>query len=327
MEVTPGKGRATVGSLLANTSTLEKRGIEANRSGCLVEESMSEYDLAEPKMKFSELFAAMKSLCGDAPENLEHLVESDESARELCRRLVSSAEVIQLELDRRRTQPGYLTATMNDLRDYTVRYEPVMPKLFCSGNPHGGFWQEMQRAGEEWAQWHQENLGLGDELYAKDLDRAIGFHDFAGAARRWGLLGHVALPTNLATSDERAEKLMLVRNLKQAQIAIVFDAPHAALALLRAVMDYALTNCYGVDGTDLKARINNAAPRLPDDVGKIELHNLRLKANAVLHPKKNGLSETDRRYVESIPDREVSTFENDMIRYFRQVSRLIEGIP
>ncbi len=129
----------------------------------------------------------------------------------------------------------------------------------------------------------------------KILTETVGL-DLRGVLRRRQLVPFVLIPRHVAKKYGSAERLSMLRNLEQAHRAFVFGAIHAALGLMRSIMESVLRDHYRAEGKDLSERIRNARSRLPPGANEAALHRLRMLANAVLHlnrEKDEGMAVTD----------------------------------
>ncbi len=178
----------------------------------------------------------------------------------------------------------------------------------------GGTWQEafpvvMQSGIDTW----------------ETLKNDHGF-DLQGVLRRRKLIPPVLVPRQVAEKEGDARKLSLLNNLREAQQAFIFGAPHAALAFLRSIVEAVLRDYYQAEGKNLAERITNTRG-LPAKANKWALRYLRKLANAFLHtaPKSEG----------NVIDKDAAQFEEmnekqkeiEMVRLFDIVRALIEGVP
>ena len=109
----------------------------------------------------------------------------------------------------------------------------------------------------------------------------------------------------------------MLRNLEQAHYAFVFGATHAALGLMRSIMESVLRDHYRAEGKDLNERIRNACSRLPPGANEAALHRLRKLANAILH--------LDREKGEGLPITDDVHLEKESVSLLFVLRDLIEG--
>ncbi len=150
----------------------------------------------------------------------------------------------------------------------------------------------------------------------KILTETVGL-DLCGVLRRRQLVPFVMIPRHVAKKYGSAERLSMLRNLEQAHCAFVFGATHAALGLMRSIMESVLRDHYRAEGKDLNERIRNARSRLPPGANEAALHRLRKLANAILH--------LDREKDEGLPITDDVQLEKDTVSLLFVLRDLIEG--
>lgn len=150
----------------------------------------------------------------------------------------------------------------------------------------------------------------------KRLTETVGL-DLRGVLRRRQLVPFVMIPRHVAKKYGSAERLSMLRNLEQAHYAFVFGATHAALGLMRSIMESVLRDHYRAEGKDLNERIRNARSRLPPGANEAALHRLRKLANAILH--------LDREKGEGLPITVDVHLEKETVSLLFVLRDLIEG--
>lgn len=90
-------------------------------------------------------------------------------------------------------------------------------------------------------------------------------------------------PRRVAAGSGESERVSTLRNLAQAHQAFIYGASHAALALMRSIVEAVLGDFYCAAGKDLGELIHDMRGRFPRGVSEASLHRLRMLANAVLH--------------------------------------------
>ncbi len=150
----------------------------------------------------------------------------------------------------------------------------------------------------------------------KRLTETVGL-DLRGVLRRRQLVPFVMIPRHVGKKYGSAERLSMFRNLEQAHCAFVFGATHAALGLMRSIMESVLRDHYRAEGKDLNERIRNARSRLPPGANEAALHRLRKLANAILH--------LDREKDEGLPITDDVQLEKETVSLLFVLRDLIEG--
>ncbi|WP_155889374.1 DUF4145 domain-containing protein [Cucumibacter marinus] len=110
----------------------------------------------------------------------------------------------------------------------------------------------------------------------------------------------------------------MLTNLQQAHDAFVFGAPHAAIALMRSILEAVLRDHYAAKGKDLEERIRNARRRLPPGANEGALHRLRKLANVILH--------LDRQKDEGLIKMDEVRLEKEVVSLLFVLRALIEGV-
>ena len=144
------------------------------------------------------------------------------------------------------------------------------------------------------------------------LKNEIGV-DLRGIFRRRKLVPFVLIPRHVSQHHGDAEKLSLLTHLQEAQSAFIFGVHLSALALMRSILETTLKSHYGAKGGDLKERIDNCEG-LPDRCSKLVLHEIRMRANDVLHMEKDN---------KRLP----GDLERKLLTWLDVLRRLIEGAP
>ena len=283
-------------------------------------------------VEFMILYTRLKDWCDDDPKELAGFAESDSSVRDLCNRLNLRAGLLRRDERRGRqlftapVDPQFLSAW----RDYEDRYQTVLSRIWLSqvwpealsdesshipridlqwdladedgAQQAGGIYNAIEFAqfnadqDSRWVDQPEFIEGIQEGIVAfSRLTDETGF-DLRGVFRRRELIPFVLVPRGISAKYGSAEKLSLLTNLQQAHDAFIFGTTHAALALMRSVLEAVLRDHYGAYGTDLKQRIQNVSKRLPSGANAGALHRLRRLANAILHldhEKDEGLLKLD----------------------------------
>lgn len=268
-------------------------------------------------VEFMTLFARLKECCDDSPEDVVELAETDDSVSKVATDLFWAGHSLNMSERRHRAlfaapvNPAFQKAW----RDYEERYESIVAEAMLGGFPSildSGDSDITTRADR---QWHFADLDAGEEAraieqaieFSKDnaeqdwrdfpsgfaeriedgiaawanLKRVAGF-DLKAVFRRRALIPFVLVPRSVAAKCNNAEKLSLLNQLQEAHDAFTFGALHAALALMRSILEATLRDHYGAAGLDLSERIQNVR-NLPRAANRSALHRLRMLANAILH--------------------------------------------
>jgi hypothetical protein len=330
------------GKTRASRNTVKKTQVRMTSAG---------KDSAEV-VKFMTLFARLKEYCDDTPEDVVELAKKDDSVSKIASNLFWAGHFLRESERRHRTlftapvNPGFQKAW----RDYEVRYEGVMAEAMLGGFPDFLNEGEADQTTKAEREWHSAALDAAEEAkaieeaidfaqfnveqdwrdfpegYAEDIQRGIdawtnlkkqaGF-DLKAVFRRRALIPFVLVPRSVAARHGSAEKLSLLNNLQQAHDAFTYGVPHAALALMRSILEAVLRDHYGAEGSDMSERIQNARG-LPRAASATALHRLRKLANAALHLNRDddaGLSKMD----------EVR-LEKEIVSLLLVLRSLIEGV-
>jgi Domain of unknown function (DUF4145) len=303
-------------------------------------------------IEFMALFAQLKEWSDDAPDELADLAKRDESIRQLCEELRWAGQVLKRK---ERSSKALFAAPVDPTiltswRDYEARYEQILTGIWFddlfgdlgprepSQTPESERdWQITDDIAEEqalavqaaidFANTNANDLGRGldpNQIFEvqygisvwDDLKDKAGF-DLRGFLRRRELVPFVLIPRRVAARYGDAERLSLLKNLKQAHEAFNCGAFHAALALMRSIIEAALKDHYGAQGKWLWEMIDDPAIRLPKGASVAALHRLRMLANAAVHlgnEKTEGLREMDD-----------VTLEKEVLSLLFVVRALIEG--
>ncbi len=162
-----------------------------------------------------------------------------------------------------------------------------------------------------------EEIEAGVDAWKK-LNRDMGF-DLRSVFRRRELVPFVLVPRSVAAKYGSADKLSMLKTLRQAHEAFVFGSPYASLALMRSIVEVVLRDHYRVDGEDLHDLIKNASDQLPDEANEARLHRLRKQANVILHPNPAGDKSLPRMDDEA-------KLEKEILSYLFAVRALIENV-
>jgi len=144
----------------------------------------------------------------------------------------------------------------------------------------------------------------------------VGF-DLAGVFRRRDLTPFIMIPRHVSRPHGTAEPLSLLTLLQQAQEAVIYGVPFAAIALMRAILEVLLKENYCGTGTELSELINTARA-LPQTVPPARLHSLRKLANNILHFNKP--------YFTSERTSDLA-IEREIISHLSSLQTLIEQAP
>lgn len=302
-------------------------------------------------INFMTLFQKLRNWIDDEPDALEELASNDKPIEELCNELSSAAFSLSMyERQHRRlftspADPNFIKAW----RDYEARYESKISSValfslvgaFVSTDKQKQLkldfdWKVADEAAREQAsaiktaidfskEYVLDNWPSHDDVSADLFDKVEtgyrAWHDFflsadydlTGILRRRELVPFVLIPRHVSNVHGDGEKLSLFTLLQQAQEAFIFGVYFGALALMRAIIETAITEHYKSIGGDLAARID-ACQFLPKGAPKAALHRLRRLANDILHFNKE-----DARLPEDI--------EKEILSLLYVVRAFIEGAP
>lgn len=313
---------------------------------------MTNKDSAEA-LTFLTRFNRLKGFIDDDPHNIVPDAQNDDSIRDLCVDLFFAAHFADPPTAR---GPDTLIAPADPVfirawREYEAAYaDPVFTVVFGDLSAVGGAdmrtlpdrrWdaaddtaseassgidQAMSFAQENIEQEHRhasfpdgfveevtEGLKGWDKLHSETR------FDLRGIFRRRALIPFILIPRAVAAKYSDKDRHSLLTNLQQAHDAFVFGVPHAAIAMMRSIMEAVLRDHYRADGASLAAMINDRKFSPPRAANKAALHRLRELANAVLHLSEGQLE----RHLPKLDDRGL---EKEIVRLLFVLRALIEGI-
>lgn len=304
-------------------------------------------------IEFMRLFSRLKDWSDDNPDNLFDLAKTDTSIKNLCECLFWVCYVIKYnERNQRELFTGPVDPKFLDSwRNYEECYEYIVGNIslsdLCSEsdfkkpsktssdlkwkNANDEATNQAQSINDviKFAEWNadqddrwnesQEDFIQGIKHGAAAWDRLnqdTGFN-LQSIFRRRALVPFVLVPRKLTFKHKSKEKIL--RNLQQAHDAFIFGTPHAALALMRSIVEAVLRDHYGATGADLSDLINNVPEHcLPSDVKKAALHRIRILANDVLHLRRENN--------EGLMNKDDVQFEKTILFLLVIIRRLIEGV-
>jgi hypothetical protein len=295
--------------------------------------------------KFMALFGRLRQQC-DTPEQLVQHAETDSSIADLCVELFFAAARLRTaqrrdkELFAAQVDPQFIA----DWRDYESRYESpvlVVDQFVMFGDrdslekpaPRLDPWAIADKDAERDAASIERAIEFADDehdFWSEELDHPIdqvesgiaawtklkaetGF-DLRGVLRRRALIPFVLVPRGVAAKHGGTGQPSMLTNLQHTHEAFVYGATHAALALMRSIMESVLRDHYGGVGPDLIDRIWTAQS-LPPGVSAIALDRLRILANNILHLTKDEL----------LSKMDEILIEKDIMRFLIVLRALIEG--
>lgn len=304
-------------------------------------------------LAFLAVFNRLKSLIDDDPENIVPDAQKDESVRDLCADLFFAAHFADPPSAR---GPDTLTAPADPVfirawREYEADYaDPVFTAVFgdplaLGGVDHrtlpdrrwdaadddaseasAGIDQAMSFAQDNIEQEHRhssfpegfvEEVTEGLKAWGK-LHSETRF-DLRGIFRRRALIPFVLIPRAVSAKYPDKGRHSLLTNLQQAHDAFVFGVPHAAIAMMRSIMEAVLRDHYRADGANLAAMINDRRFSPPHAANKVALHRLRKLANAILHLGEEQLAL-------DLPKLDEKGLEKEIGRLLFVLRALIEGV-
>jgi hypothetical protein len=133
-----------------------------------------------------------------------------------------------------------------------------------------------------------------DEEWGKRYEKAWGAWrfftgrfclNFSEINEKWLKAPELFIQTHVSQFKETP----IVQLYNEAVRAYALGCNNASITMCRALMEHILKKHYKVYGKDLEERINNAAHLFPQFL-KQKLHNLRIKANKVLHYYESGIN-------------------------------------
>lgn len=315
---------------------------------------MKSYGKDSPKVvEFMTLFARLKEWSDDAPEDLVDLAAGDEGVKDLCAKLSMAAFMLTMNERRARTlfaapvDPAFIASW----RDYEHRYQKVASDIWLADLLPEVVYKKEADVKKADLQWDMANDDAGEQAAGivdaiefarfnvdqeyrwvdqpdfiervqdgiaawERMEKDTGF-DLQGVFRRRALIPFVLVPRHVSAQHGSAETLSMLKNLQHAHDAFVFGATHAALALMRSILEGMLRDHYGAHGKDLNERIWNARHQLPPGVNAAALHRLRLRANAILH--------LDKERHEELPKLDAVGLEKEIVSLLSVLRNLIEG--
>lgn len=308
--------------------------------------------------QFMAIFNQVKELCDDEPEDLVRMAAGDPEFTDLCIKLYFGSD--ELRMAERSGPELFAvpvnSAFPASWREYEERYETFISSVWLhellgdwsSSGVHEN--SSTSSLDDQWIQADEDavvqaeaiegairsaEFKMGSEyLQSVDIDLAseiqnaavtwtgikteVGF-DLRGVFRRRALIPFVLVPQAVAARHDKGT-LSLLTHLKEAHHAFVFGSPLAALALMRSIMEATLRDHYGASGRNLNDRIESAKGRLPTGASVEALHQLRQRANSILHLNGDN-SRPDQ------PPEDPRRIERDLILHLLVLRALIEGAP
>lgn len=304
---------------------------------------------SEEVIKFMALFQKLQDWTDDNANDLEKNAAGDQGLERLCLNLHFAANDLLRE---ERRQPRLFSAPVNPKfigawRAYEERYASPIVGIFLrdlgldtSQSPvenksrADSHWEAADDEAKDQAkaiqgainfaydQATQDGRDFGEDSFCESIEGGkaawnrltteAGF-DLRGVFRRRELVPFVLIPTHVSNLHGSAEKLSLLTLLHAANEAFIFGVHLALLALMRSILEMVLKNHYRATGKDLAELITNCR-RLPRDVLKSDLHQLRQLANDILHFNKE-------------QNRLPPDFEKETLRLLFVLRALIEGVP
>jgi hypothetical protein len=213
--------------------------------------------------------------------------------------------------------PWMVAQAMGALRAFDIRLlQSILDKNRTALNEVlSAFFEEFIHEGEQ-----------GSPRTADDILESLKFFleiqgfDVAYTVRRRLLLPFILAPHSVSRTRNERGRISLLRNLQDAQKAFVFGATHAAIGLMRSILEAVLRDHYvrpGTPGLRLEELIDQANS-LPPSVNPRQLHNFRKMANSVLHLGAGpAIGMTD------YTDEQI---EGNIVRYFALLRLLIENV-
>jgi hypothetical protein len=299
-------------------------------------------------------FARLREYTDDDPEGLVAFAATDESVRKVCKDLAFAAHRLKMNERRARVlfaspvDPKFVAAW----RDYMARFQTavshiwfmdILPGLETPEDPvppdAERDWRHADDDAEDQAAGIEEAIDLAQYKVANDpesLDANLVYRveegvaawerlitdaglDLRGTFRRRALVPFILVPRNVAAKHGPPDIDPMLINLRQAHDAFVFGASHAALGLMRSILEAVLRDHYRAEGKDLNERIRSARKRLPPGANEASLHRLRKLANSVLHlaPDPDGRP----------PLRDEMALEREVVSLLFVLRALIEDAP
>lgn len=198
--------------------------------------------------------------------------------------------------------PGSLSAMEDNVKNRlaTQRVNINLPSGFKEAWAEYQVTYSHQFRIEAWTKEHSGPLDLQKQQRFNDwldgLIQASNYDDIAAVMQmgtgyaglrksfwRWDAVEHIFPKVPEKVTPENYEKHYLFVLLQQAHRALVFGAPFAAIAVMRAALEDLLRNWLKVPGDDLKAMLDNETVLKLEESSREALHLLRKRANAALH--------------------------------------------
>lgn len=297
-------------------------------------------------VKFMAKFQELRNLIDDDPSDLGTLASNDDVLKRLCVEVSDLALSISMNERQKRqlfaapVDPKFVQAW----RRYEDGYSAPLAGVWFGLDP--GTDMSIQAQSRQ-AQWRVADVVATDQAKAIEIaltfaeeQADFGYSDFPegfpeqikdameswrrltqqagldlrGAFRRRELVPFVLIPRHVSSHHGSGEPVSLLTHLQQAHDAFVFGFHHAALALMRAVLELCLIRHYGAKGNDLEETIDNVR-KLPVGVSAGALHRLRKRTNETLHlGRVQGVT---------MP----RDLEQEILSYLYTLRALIEGAP
>jgi len=298
-------------------------------------------------LAFLAVFNRLKTLIDGDPANIVPDAQKDESIRDLCLDLLCAA--YQADPPNLRG-PDTLIAPADPVfirawRDYEENYAtPVFAAVFAdlggddTRTLPDARWATADDDATEASHGILEAMSFA-QFNIEQEDRHVSFQDgfvddiraglaawdklhtetrfdLRGIFRRRALIPFVLIPRAVAATYAGTDRHSLLTNLQQAHDAFVFGVPHAAIAMMRSIMEAVLRDHYRAEGPSLHAMIEDRRFSPPRAANKAALHRLRMLANAVLHLGEQSLD---------LPKMNEQALEKEVVRLLFVLRALIEG--
>lgn len=277
----------------------------------------------------------LEELCREFMEDfrvLERWVADGRNVRTFDKDIVILAEMIQRELSSKRltfTFPhGFREAWQKYQKDYSELF--VVPGF--PAEPESSHYHRINASYKSWAEeiLEAESLDAMNEIFAM----GTGYGETKKAYCRWAVTENVCPKLPKHTHPAFYERNQLFVLISQAQRALVFGAPLAALSSMRAVLEDVLKNWLKVPGEDLCDRVNNLQHPIVSEEIRADFHRLRHLANAGLHVGKRLQSGEDRDLLLRITDMALGQLDAEsdlgvtieLISLFSSVNALVEEL-
>lgn len=196
-----------------------------------------------------------------------------------------------------------------------------------TGAPH---YQKRQQLFDEWL----EGLIHASDYYeiAESMQAGTGYGDLRKSFWRWGSVEHIfpAVPEDVPPADYERHHLFVL--LQQAHRAIVFGAPFAAIAAMRAALEDLLRNWLKVPGKDLKELLANKEALKLSKSSRKRLQLLRRRANAALHigsdhrrEERSFVADMNRMTRGELSDADDARMVREMNRMLSEINALVQA--